>query len=138
MNCRESSAQLEIEIARVIAYLQAHARNGHMMARDDYDCHRPADMMSSQRLLRRGYSFTRLAELAGLTPHPAGRRAKWTDSSEIEDMDAPTSTAAPPPKSWPLFGIPTRHEVIIFTRDGRPPQPGDLVYRLERQAYSLR
>lgn len=136
MNHRESPATFEDELARVLAYLQAHARNGRAMTRDDYDCTRPDNMMSSQRLQRRGYTMTRLAELAGLTPHPAGRRAKWAG---IEADPEPEATPEPPtPKSWPLFGTPTRREVVIFTRDGQPPRVGDLVYRIERQAYSLR
>lgn len=136
MNHRESPATFKDELARVLAYLQAHAHDGRMMARDDYDYTRPADMMSSQRLLRRGYSMTRLAELVGLTPRPAGCGAKWTGSEEEPE---PEATPEPPaPKSWPLFGTPTRREVVIFTRDGQPPRVGDLVYRVERQAYGLR
>jgi hypothetical protein len=91
MNRRESPTSTDAELARVLAYLQAHAHDGRMMARDDYDCMRPADMMSSQRLLRRGYSMTRLAELAGLTPHPAGRRAKWAGSEEEPEAEATQS-----------------------------------------------
>ena len=118
---------------QVIAYLRAHARHGVAMTAAEYTASRPPHLPGHHALYRAGYPFRRLAEMAELIPAPTGYRREVRKPED--DAPQPMPQLA---HGWPIFGIPTRREVVIFTADGRQPLDGDLVYRIERQYYSLR
>lgn len=135
-----------INIEPVFEWIRRNSTDGFGPARSLYHGAAAANGLPSYSSLQlRKWTWPKLLEAAGVQPCPKGRPpigsgAKYLRNhpgavplglaAELERMEA---TAEPPqPRSWPLFGIPTRQETFTVRIDA------ETAIRCTRQYFSLR
>ena len=129
-----------IDIEPILDWIRANSTDGMAPPRRNYNySSAAAGLPAWSTLHRRGWTWAKLVQTAGLIERPNGRPPKegWhpgmSHASIAAEIDRMEATAEPPqPRSWPLFGIPTRCETFI----GRLPDGATV--RCTRQYFSLR
>ena len=141
-----SGKQQPIDIEPVLEWIRTNSTDGIGPARSMY--HRAAGaagLPSFSTLQLRQWSWPTLLEAAGVAQRQNGRPPKGEGATFLRrfpgliptDVETEIQTmhdhAEPPqPRSWPLFGIPTRTETFIVRI------AADTAIRTTRQYYSLR
>lgn len=115
--------------------------NGFAPSKDRWDQQRGPGMPTSYMIVTTGRTWAQVVEAAGLvraaSGNKLGSRKGFAERPVPEETEAyirnAFATAEPPqPKTWPLFGIPTR------TENFRGRLPDGTVVQVTRQYYSLR
>lgn len=123
-----------IDVTPVVQWIKDNAVDGIAPNRTTYDqVH--GDLPAFTVLQRRGWNWAKLVEMAGLQPAYKGRptQNRLDDNALGEMVERRRRQAEPPiPKSWPLFGIPTRTETFVVRI------AADTAIRCTRQYFSLR
>ena len=141
-----SGKQQPIDLAPVLDWIRSNSTDGIGPARSAYhSAAAAAGLPSYSSLQLRKWTWPALLDAAGVQRRQVGRPPKsdgaaflrcWpgaipaTVEEEIQHMH---DHAEPPqPRSWPLFGIPTKTETFVV------PITDDTAIRCTRSYYSLR
>ena len=109
---RKTAEEVEAYVQRAVAEVQRLAVGGVAPRVRDYSLLRE-NGPALETLARYGVRYSDLVTLAGLKPVTRGPGAGRVPAAVEEDVLHRFATAEPPaPKSWPLFGIPTRRRVL--------------------------
>ena len=108
---RKTAEEIEESVQRAVAEVQRMAVGGVAPRVRDYSLLRDAGP-SVETLAKYGLRYSDVVKLAGLRPAALGPVGRVPAAVE-EEVRHRMETAEPPaPKSWPLFGIPTRRRVL--------------------------
>ena len=108
---RKTAEEMEEGVQRAVAAMQRMAVGGVAPRVRDYSLLRD-DGPSVETLSKYGLRYSDVVKRAGLRPAALGPGSKVPAAVE-EEVQHRFATAEPPaPKSWPLFGIPTRRRVL--------------------------